>query len=126
HPLVSAFFCVPSENHFSITGDLWLKSKFLGNSVSMTTKGKNRITAMVHGRTTYVITVPKMYVCGILSDEMVIELSNACTAHNDAYDLHANLCFKTKAFFSATYNAILGHNRHCGTELSEVSGKWSA
>ncbi|KAF8258490.1 hypothetical protein EI94DRAFT_1416515, partial [Lactarius quietus] len=39
HPLVSAFFCVPSENHFSIIGDLWLKSKFLGNSVSMTTKG---------------------------------------------------------------------------------------
>lgn len=67
-----------------------------------------------------------MYARGILFGKMVIELGDACTARNDAQGLHADLEFKTKGFFSGTYNAIAGRVRHSGTELGEVTGKWSA
>jgi hypothetical protein len=74
----------------------------------------------------YVITMPNMYARGILFGKMVIELGDACTAHNEAQDLHADLEFKTKGFFSGTYNAIAGRVRHGPTDLGEVSGRWSA
>jgi hypothetical protein len=45
--------------------------------------------------------------------------------YNDAHDLHADLEFK-KGFFSGTYNAIAGRVRRGGTELGEVTGKWSS
>ena len=77
-------------------------------------------------RSEYVITMPNMYARGILFGKMVIELGDACTAHNDAQDLHADLEFKTKGFFSGTYNAIAGRVRHGPTDLGEVSGRWSA
>ena len=77
-------------------------------------------------RSEYVITMPNMYARGILFGKMVIELGDACTAHNDSQDLHADLEFKTKGFFSGTYNAIAGRVRHGPTDLGEVSGRWSA
>jgi len=127
HPPISAFFYVSPANKLSIVGELRPKSKFLGNSVSTTMEGENRIRLM--GRPEdgeYVITMPNMYARGILFGKMVIELGDACTAHNDAQDLHADLEFKTKGFFSGTYNAIAGRVRHGPTDLGEVSGRWSA
>ncbi|KAF8266170.1 hypothetical protein EI94DRAFT_1733752 [Lactarius quietus] len=43
-----------------------------------------------------VISMPNMYACGILFGKVIIELGDACTAHNDAEDLHADLEFKAK------------------------------
>lgn len=74
----------------------------------------------------YVITMPNMYARGILFGKMVIELGDACTARNDAHDLNADIEFKTKGFFSGTYNAIAGRVKHGTTDLGDVSGKWSA
>ena len=70
--------------------------------------------------------MPNMYARGILFGKMVIELGDACTARNDAHDLHADIEFKTKGFFSGTYNALSGRVKHGSTDLGEVSGKWSA
>jgi hypothetical protein len=74
----------------------------------------------------YVLTMPNMYARGILFGKMVIELGDTCTVRNAAQDLHADIEFKTKGFFSGTYNAIAGRVRHGSTELGEVTGKWSA
>jgi hypothetical protein len=74
----------------------------------------------------YVLTMPNMYARGILFGKMVLELGDTCTVRNDALDLQADLEFKTKGFFSGTYNAIAGRVKHGPTELGEVSGKWSA
>jgi len=74
----------------------------------------------------YVLTMPNMYARGILFGKMVLELGDTCTVRNDALDLYADLEFKTKGFFSGTYNAIAGRVKHGPTELGEVSGKWSA
>ena len=46
HPPVSAFFYISPENRLSIIGELRPKSKFLGNSVSTTMEGENRITLL--------------------------------------------------------------------------------
>lgn len=127
HPPISAFYYISPANKVAIVGELRPKSKFLGNSVSTTMEGENRITLM--GRPEdgeYVITMPNMYARGILFGKMVIELGDACTARNDAQDLNADIEFKTKGFFSGTYNAIAGRVKHGSTDLGEVSGKWSA
>ena len=46
HPPVSVFFYISPANHVSIFGELRPKSKFLGNSVSTTMEGENRVTLL--------------------------------------------------------------------------------
>jgi hypothetical protein len=70
--------------------------------------------------------MPNMYARGILFGKMVLELGDTCTVRNDAHDFHADLEFKTKGFFSGTYNAIAGRVKHGSTELGDVTGKWSS
>ncbi|KAI0055920.1 Oxysterol-binding protein [Artomyces pyxidatus] len=126
HPPVSAFYYISPENQVAILGELRPKSKFLGNSVSTTMEGENRVRLM--GRPEdgeYVITMPNMYARGILFGKMVLELGDTCTARNDRHGLSSDLEFKTKGFFSGTYNAILGRVKHGHNDVGEISGKWS-
>ncbi|THH17191.1 hypothetical protein EW146_g3570 [Bondarzewia mesenterica] len=126
HPPVSAFFYVSPANQVQIVGELRPKSKFLGNSVSTTLEGENRVVLM--GRPQdgeYVITMPNMYARGILFGKMVLELGDTCVALNEKSGLACDLEFKTKGFFSGTYNAIAGRVRKGNTDIGEVSGKWS-
>lgn len=67
-----------------------------------------------------------MYARGILFGKMVLELGDTCTVRNDAQDFNADLEFKTKGFFSGTYNSIAGRVKHGSTELGDITGKWSA
>ncbi|KIY64499.1 Oxysterol-binding protein [Cylindrobasidium torrendii FP15055 ss-10] len=126
HPPISAFFYASPVNRVLIKGELRPKSKFLGNSVSTNMEGENRVYLL--GRPDdpeYVITMPNMYARGILFGRMVQELGDTCTAKNDKDDIHCDLDFKTKGFFSGTYNAIAGRVRHKNTEIGEISGRWS-
>ncbi|TFK19896.1 Oxysterol-binding protein [Coprinopsis marcescibilis] len=126
HPPISAFFYISPSNHVSILGELRPKSKFLGNSVSTTMEGENRITLL--GKPDdgeYVITMPNMYARGILFGKMVLELGDTCTAKNDKHGLTCDLEFKTKGFFSGTYNAISGRIRRSSSEIGEIGGRWS-
>ncbi len=75
--------------------------------------------------TEYIITMPNMYARGILFGKMVIELGDTCIAKNEKNDLFCDLEFKTKGFFSGTYNAIAGRVRKSSTDIGEVSGRWS-
>jgi oxysterol-binding protein len=70
--------------------------------------------------------MPNMYARGILFGKMVVELGDTCTVRNDAQDFQADLEFKTRGFFSGTYNAIAGRVKHASTDLGDVSGKWSS
>jgi hypothetical protein len=70
--------------------------------------------------------MPNMYARGILFGKMVLELGDSCTVRNGAQNFYADLEFKTKGFFSGTYNAIAGRVKRGPTELGDVSGKWSA
>ncbi|KAH9921300.1 Oxysterol-binding protein [Fomitopsis serialis] len=126
HPPVSAFFYVTPANKVCIVGELRPKSKFLGNSVSTQMDGENRVYLM--DRPTdgpYVISMPNMYARGILWGKMVLELGDTCTARNDRNGYTAEIQFKTKGYFSGTYNAIQGKIRAGAQEAGEVTGKWS-
>lgn len=94
---MSAFFYVSPLNQVQIVGELRPKSKFLGNSVSTTMEGENRVVLM--GRPEdgeYVITMPNMYARGILFGKMVLELGDTCVAQNERNGLACDLEFKTK------------------------------
>jgi len=126
HPPISAFYYVSPANRIVIVGEFRPKSKFLGNSVSTTMEGESRITLM--GRpedAEYVLTMPNMYARGILFGKMVQEVGDSCTVRNSTHDLYADIDFKTKGFFSGTYNAISGRVKRGSTELGDISGKWS-
>ena len=71
--------------------------------------------------------MPNMYARGILWGKMVLELGDSCTARNDRLGLMADLQFKTKGYFSGTYNAISGKVKRTANnaDLGEISGKWS-
>ncbi|KAI0935688.1 hypothetical protein AcV5_004037 [Taiwanofungus camphoratus] len=126
HPPVSAFYYVSPANKVAIVGELRPKSKFLGNSVSTTMEGENRIYLM--GRPDdgeYVISMPNMYARGILWGKMVLELGDSCTAKNDRTAFYADIQFKTKGYFSGTYNGIAGRIRRGSSDSGELCGKWS-
>jgi len=140
---VSAFFYISPANRVKIIGELRPKSRFLGNSVSTTMEGENRVTLLGkpedggERHTTipyfhphiqlaeYVITMPNMYARGILFGKMVLELGDTCIAKNEKHNLFCDLEFKTKGFFSGTYNAIAGRVRRNSTDIGEVSGRWT-
>ena len=69
-----------------------------------------------------------MYARGILWGKMVLELGDSCTARNDRLGLAADIQFKTKGYFSGTYNAIAGRIRRAtnNSDLGEISGRWSS
>jgi oxysterol-binding protein-related protein 8 len=72
--------------------------------------------------------MPNMYARGILWGKMVLELGDTCTARNDRLGLAADIQFKTKGYFSGSYNSIAGKVRRTTThtDLGEISGKWSS
>ncbi|KAF9229827.1 Oxysterol-binding protein [Gyrodon lividus] len=126
HPPISAFFYISPANRICIVGELRPKSKFLGNSVSTTMEGENRITLLgTPDDGDYVVTMPNMYARGILFGKMVLELGDYCVVKNEKHGLYCDLEFKTKGFFSGTYNAIAGRVRRGNSDTGEVSGRWS-
>ncbi|KAF8895025.1 hypothetical protein CPB84DRAFT_1816030 [Gymnopilus junonius] len=126
HPPISAFFYISPANHVSIVGELRPKSKFLGNSVSTNMEGENRVTLLGKPEDgEYIITMPNMYARGILFGKMVLELGDTCIAKNERHGIYCDLEFKTKGFFSGTYNALAGRVRRNSNDIGEVSGRWS-
>ena len=69
--------------------------------------------------------MPNMYARGILWGKMVLELGDSCTARNERNGYTAELQFKTKGYFSGTYNALAGKIRRSAT-LSASSSSGSS
>ncbi len=74
-----------------------------------------------------IITQPNMYARGILFGKMKYELGDHSFVRCPENNLSADLEFKTKGYFSGTYNAIGGSikNDKTGEVLYELSGLWS-
>jgi hypothetical protein len=74
----------------------------------------------------YDITMPNQYARGILFGKMVLELGDIAKVSNHNLGLSCDVDFKTKGFFSGTYNSIAGKIKiDGGSEIGEISGKWS-
>lgn len=69
--------------------------------------------------------MPNMYARGIMFGKMVLELGDHSKITNQANDMTADVEFKTKGYFTGTYNAIAGRVTHAGKHIGDISGKWS-
>jgi oxysterol-binding protein-related protein 8 len=74
-----------------------------------------------------ILTQPNMYARGILFGKMKYELGDHSYVRCPENHLTADIEFKTKGYFSGTYNAIGGviRNEKTGDILYELSGLWS-
>jgi hypothetical protein len=126
HPPISAYFYCSPENNLMIFGELKPKSKFLGNSAANMMGGENRVVLLDRlDDGEYQVSMPNMYARGILFGKMVLELGDHSKVRNEANDLTADVEFKTKGYFTGTYNAIAGKLTHNGKHIGDISGKWS-
>ncbi|UZJ54675.1 hypothetical protein CBS101457_003995 [Exobasidium rhododendri] len=126
HPPISAYFYCSPANNLLIYGELKPKSKFLGNSAATLMGGENRVVLLDRPEDKeYEIEMPNMYARGILFGKMVLELGDQSKIRNPANDLAADVEFKTKGYFTGTYNAIAGKVTRGGKSIGELSGKWN-
>lgn len=74
-----------------------------------------------------ILTQPNMYARGILFGKMKYELGDHSYVRCPESNLVADIEFKTKGYFSGTYNAIGGviRNEKTGEQLYELSGLWN-
>ncbi|KAJ3053738.1 hypothetical protein HK097_003508 [Rhizophlyctis rosea] len=128
HPPASAYFYASPDNDIYIEGDLMPKSKFLGNSAATMMQGTNIITfPRNHPGEEYFVTMPNVYARGILFGSMYMELGDTVTVKCPKNDLIAEIDFKTKGYFSGSYNSIAGKIKvaSSGEVLYNISGKWT-
>ncbi|KAL1915540.1 uncharacterized protein VTP21DRAFT_6664 [Calcarisporiella thermophila] len=127
HPPISAYYYASFANNLVIRGDFRPKSKFLGNSAATIVDGISRIQFLSHPNEEYEIKMPNMYARGILFGTMVLELGDQSIVRCTKSDLVCEIDFKTKGFFSGTYNTIIGKIKResTGETLYEISGTWS-
>ncbi|OQE28895.1 hypothetical protein PENSTE_c003G04269 [Penicillium steckii] len=132
HPPKSSYFFMAPEHHIRIDGTLKPRSKFLGNSAASMMEGIAILRLLNHGEDKekgerYVLTQPNMYARGILFGKMKYELGDHSYVRCPENNLVADIEFKTKGYFSGTYNAIGGtiKNEKTGEVLYELSGMWN-
>ncbi|KAJ5751743.1 Oxysterol-binding protein-like protein OBPa [Penicillium odoratum] len=132
HPPKSSYFFMAPEHHIRIDGTLKPRSKFLGNSAASLMEGIATLRLLNRGENkekgeTYILTQPNMYARGILFGKMKYELGDHSYVRCPETGLAADIEFKTKGYFSGTYNAIGGtiKNEKTGEVLFELSGLWN-
>jgi len=119
------------EHHIRIDGTLKPRSRFLGNSAASLMEGIAILSFLNRGKEKggerYILTQPNMYARGILFGKMKYELGDHSFVKCPENGLTADLEFKTKGYFSGTYNAIGGviKNEKTGETLYELSGLWN-
>ncbi|KAF2669492.1 Oxysterol-binding protein [Microthyrium microscopicum] len=127
HPPKSSYFFMVPEHGIRIDGTLKPRSKFLGNSAASMMEGIAVMRFTNRNNERYFVTQPNMYARGILFGKMKYELGDHSFVRCPELGLHADLEFKTKGYFSGTYNAIGGFIRDTKTDqpLYELSGLWN-
>ncbi|GAA6014996.1 hypothetical protein JCM10207_008697 [Rhodosporidiobolus poonsookiae] len=128
HPPISAWYFSSPEQGLDLCGELRPKSKFLGNSAATLMDGESHVRFLDGPGASdgeYDISMPNMYARGILFGKMVLELGDTSVVKNDTTGLQCDVEFKTKGFFSGTYNAIAGKIKGPKGDVGDVSGFWS-
>lgn len=132
HPPKSSYFFMAPEHHIRIDGTLKPRSKFLGNSAASMMEGIAILRLQNRGRNRekgeiYILTQPNMYARGILFGKMKYELGDHSFVRCPENDFVADIEFKTKGYFTGTYNAIGGviKNEKTREVYYELSGMWN-
>ncbi|OAL57353.1 hypothetical protein IQ07DRAFT_33712 [Pyrenochaeta sp. DS3sAY3a] len=125
HPPKSSYFFMAPEHHIRIDGTLKPRSKFLGNSAASMMEGIAVLRLLNTGER-FFVTQPNMYARGILFGTMKYELGDHAYVRCPETGLMADIEFKTKGYFSGTYDAIGGFIKDShGKSLYEFSGLWN-
>ncbi|KAF1916560.1 hypothetical protein BDU57DRAFT_449403 [Ampelomyces quisqualis] len=125
HPPKSSYFFMAPEHNIRIDGCLKPRSKFLGNSAASLMEGI-AVLRLVNTGERYFVTQPNMYARGILFGTMKYELGDHAYIRCPDTGMVADLEFKTRGYFSGTYNAIGGFIKDShGKNLFELSGLWN-
>ncbi|KAH3920473.1 hypothetical protein HBH56_004990 [Parastagonospora nodorum] len=125
HPPKSSYFFMAPEHHIRIDGCLKPRSKFLGNSAASLMEGIAVLRLLNTGER-FFVTQPNMYARGILFGTMKYELGDHAYIRCPETGMSADLEFKTRGYFSGTYNAIGGYIKDAnGKNLYEFSGLWN-
>ncbi|OJJ46970.1 hypothetical protein ASPZODRAFT_151561 [Penicilliopsis zonata CBS 506.65] len=132
HPPKSSYFFMAPEHNIRIDGTLKPRSRFLGNSAASIMEGIAILRLLNRGHDKekgerYIVTQPNMYARGILFGKMKYELGDHSYVKCPENNLVADIEFKTKGYFSGTYNAIGGtiKNEKTGEVYYELSGLWN-
>ncbi|KFY23390.1 hypothetical protein V493_05880, partial [Pseudogymnoascus sp. VKM F-4281 (FW-2241)] len=130
HPPKSSYFFMAPEHGIHIDGCLKPRSRFLGNSAASLMEGIAILRLTNWGGPKgekYILTQPNMYARGILFGKMKYELGDHSFVRCPELGLTADIEFKTKGYFTGSYNAIGGtiKNDKTGEILYELSGMWT-
>ncbi|KAH7047644.1 hypothetical protein BKA62DRAFT_837857 [Auriculariales sp. MPI-PUGE-AT-0066] len=102
HPPISAYFYISPANKILIMGDLRNPSE------------------------TAIRFANAQHVCAWdFVGRMVLEPADQCTARNDKLGITCDMDFKTKGYFSGTYNVVQCKVKRGSTSIGDISGKWS-
>ncbi|XP_031425182.1 oxysterol-binding protein-related protein 5 isoform X1 [Clupea harengus] len=125
HPPISAFYVSNKKDGFCITGSIFAKSKFYGNSLSAVLDGSAKLLFLNRDEE-YVITMPYAHCKGILYGTMTLELGGRVTIHCEKTKCIAHLEFKLKPFLgtSGQVNQISGKILQDEEVLGTVDGHW--
>eukprot|EP00834_Sanchytrium_tribonematis_P001708 NODE_44_length_33449_cov_1.575742.p8 type:complete len:375 gc:universal NODE_44_length_33449_cov_1.575742:4895-6019(+) len=126
HPPISSFVYFNPKGVL-IRGESKPKSRFLGNSACTLMEGDTIIklfNAELNIDDTYRVSLPNVYARGLLFGTMLLELGDFAKMYSST-GLKAEIEFKTKGFFSGSYNAIGGKVvDENDKQLYEISGNW--
>lgn len=134
HPPISAYFYVAPEHNVVVYGELRPKSRFLGNSAATLMGGQSRVVLLGRSNASgaqetngeeYVIGMPNMYARGILFGKLQLELGDTSSIECPSTGVAASVEFKTKGYFSGTYNALEAKVLNAGQAVGIISGKWT-
>eukprot|EP00835_Amoeboradix_gromovi_P002633 NODE_153_length_16933_cov_0.442141.p4 type:complete len:363 gc:universal NODE_153_length_16933_cov_0.442141:3466-4554(+) len=126
HPPISSFVYYNPKGVL-IRGESKPKSRFLGNSACTLMEGDTIIrlfNKQLNIDETYRISLPNVYARGLLFGTMLLELGDFAHIFSST-GFKAEIEFKTKGFFSGSYNAIGGKVTGEDDKLVyEISGNW--
>lgn len=107
HPPISAFFARTRSGSIVMQGTFAPKSRFLGNSAASIGEGGFSIYLPEHDEL-YVCTWPTVYVRGIIFGRLLMELGGPVMIRCPSTNIHADIEFVVKGYFTGTHNAVTG------------------
>ncbi|KAH9821095.1 hypothetical protein DFH28DRAFT_1120438 [Melampsora americana] len=129
HPPVSAYFLLNSKSKVSYQGHCAQKTSFSGKSVIVKQVGHGilRITLPDNTVESYLVTLPKLRIEGLLLGSPYVELTE--TSHiQSSTGYHAVIDYKGKGYFSGKSHTFVAkiHPKPKSTQiLYQIEGQWN-
>lgn len=131
HPPLTASMIRTTDGRVVAEGLFAPKTRFLGNSASLTPDGCLNVFLPEHGYEMYSISWPIAYVRGLIMGAMVMELGGTVRIRCMKTKMGCDIEFVTKGMFTGTYHQFHGTIfRVTGPESKEdiykIEGEWTS